>query len=63
MKQRGGGWLRLMDQPHRTAIAYGAYGVSETTFIDRVGTVRYEQTGPVPPDLLDVQIQALLRKK
>ena len=60
-KQYGGGWPILRDPGQQTAINYGVYGVPETFFIDRRGVVRYKATGPVSWQVLNSQVQALLR--
>jgi cytochrome c biogenesis protein CcmG/thiol:disulfide interchange protein DsbE len=60
MRERGGGWPNLMDPGSRVAIEYGVYGVPETFFIDRDGTIAYKQIGPVNRDILDTWIQRLL---
>jgi cytochrome c biogenesis protein CcmG, thiol:disulfide interchange protein DsbE len=42
----------LIDPGSRTAIDYGLYGVPETFFIDRNGTVAHKHVGPVTEALL-----------
>jgi len=61
MREYGGGWPDVLDPGQRTALDYGVYGVPETFFIDRRGIVRYKQIGGVTPQLLDGEIQSLLR--
>lgn len=61
VRQYGGGWPILRDPGQQTAINYGVYGVPETFFIDRGGVVRYKSTGPVPWNVLNAQVRALLR--
>lgn len=59
-RRYGGGWPILRDPRQQTAIDYGVYGVPETFFIDRRGIIRYKSTGPVPWDVLNSQVRALL---
>jgi cytochrome c biogenesis protein CcmG/thiol:disulfide interchange protein DsbE len=61
LKVRGGGWPNLRDPGQRTAIDFGVFGIPETFFIDRRGIVRYKAIGPVTQELLDAQIQHLLK--
>lgn len=62
VRQYGGGWPIVRDPGQQTAINYGVYGVPETFFIDRRGIVRYKSTGPVPWNVLNAQVQGLLRR-
>jgi cytochrome c biogenesis protein CcmG/thiol:disulfide interchange protein DsbE len=48
------------DRDGRVAIDFGVYGVPETYVIDRAGTIRYRQVGPITPDDLDHTIKPLL---
>jgi cytochrome c biogenesis protein CcmG/thiol:disulfide interchange protein DsbE len=43
-------------------IDFGVYGVPETYVIDARGVVRYRQVGPVTPEVLERQIQPLLKQ-
>jgi cytochrome c biogenesis protein CcmG/thiol:disulfide interchange protein DsbE len=62
-------WLQALGDPYRrigqdrdgrTAIEFGVYGVPETYVIDRRGTIRYRQVGPITPADLDTKIKPLL---
>lgn len=52
----------LFDQDGRVGIDYGVYGVPETYVIDRTGTIRYKQIGPITPEILHDTIVPLLKK-
>ena len=52
--------LSLDNADGEIGLNYGLYGVPETFFIDRAGIIRYKHIGAVTPDLLAVQVQALL---
>lgn len=64
-------WLRRYEDPYtlivtdangRTGIDYGVYGVPETFVIDRAGTIRYKQIGPITRQALDAKILPLIRE-
>ncbi len=63
LREHGGGWPNLQDPSENTAINYGVYGVPETFFIDRNGVIRDKSTGPVTPELLNLNIELLLGSK
>jgi cytochrome c biogenesis protein CcmG/thiol:disulfide interchange protein DsbE len=52
----------LFDQDGRVGIDYGVYGVPETYVIDKSGTIRYKQIGPITPEILEEKIVPLVRK-
>ncbi len=52
----------LLDPGLRTSIDYGVSGVPETFFIDRNGIVRLRYSGPLTPDILFGEIDALLQE-
>lgn len=54
--------LSLFDPDGRVGIDYGVYGVPETYVIDKAGTVRYKQIGPITPEVLHEKIVPLIRK-
>jgi cytochrome c biogenesis protein CcmG/thiol:disulfide interchange protein DsbE len=65
------GWLKQFGNPYTAAafdqdgkvgIDYGVYGVPETFVIDKTGTIRYKQIGPITPDVLEHTILPLVRK-
>ena len=69
--QAGLGWLRSFGNPYtasvidrdgRVGIDWGVYGVPETFVIDKQGTVRYKQIGPVTVDVLEKKILPLVRE-
>ena len=49
------------DKSSRVNIDYGLFGLPETFFIRRDGTLSYRHSGPVSQEIMDEQIQALLR--
>lgn len=51
-----------MDADGRVGIDYGVYGVPETYVIDRDGTIRFKQIGPVTPQVLQERILPLVRR-
>jgi cytochrome c biogenesis protein CcmG/thiol:disulfide interchange protein DsbE len=64
-------WLDQLGNPYtvsgvdadgRVGIDYGVYGVPETYVIDREGTIRFKQIGPVTPRVLQERILPLVRK-
>jgi cytochrome c biogenesis protein CcmG/thiol:disulfide interchange protein DsbE len=52
----------LFDPDGRVGIDYGVYGVPETYVIDKTGTIRYKQIGPITPEVLHDKIVPLVRK-
>jgi cytochrome c biogenesis protein CcmG, thiol:disulfide interchange protein DsbE len=54
--------VTLFDPDGRVGIDYGVTGVPETYIIDKSGTIRYKQTGPITPEILHDKILPLLRK-
>ena len=64
-------WLKQLGDPYalsvtdtngRIGIDYGVYGVPETFVIDRAGTIRYKQIGPITRQALDGKILPLIRE-
>jgi cytochrome c biogenesis protein CcmG/thiol:disulfide interchange protein DsbE len=43
--------ISLFDPDGRVGIDYGVYGVPETYLIDKQGTIRYKQIGPITPEV------------
>lgn len=41
-----------VDAKGRVGIDFGVYGVPETYLIDKAGVIRYKQTGPITPEVL-----------
>jgi cytochrome c biogenesis protein CcmG, thiol:disulfide interchange protein DsbE len=67
----GLGWLQQHGDPYllsafdgdgRVGIDYGVYGVPETYVIDKAGTIRYKQIGPITADALDKKILPLVKE-
>lgn len=54
--------VSLFDPDGRVGIDYGVYGVPETYVIDKTGTIRYKQIGPITPDILHDTIVPLVKK-
>lgn len=64
-------WLARFGDPYRVSafdadgrvgIDYGVYGVPETYVIDKAGTIRFKQIGPVTPEVLEEKIMPLVRE-
>ncbi|HEX3142307.1 MAG TPA: DsbE family thiol:disulfide interchange protein, partial [Rhizobacter sp.] len=64
-------WLRQFGNPYavaamdadgRVGIDYGVYGVPETYVIDKAGTIRFKQIGPVTREVLDGKILPLIKE-
>ena len=61
LQQLGDPYKRIgQDRDGRTAIEFGVYGVPETYVIDRKGTIRYRQVGPITPSDFETKIKPLL---
>ncbi|HTY03931.1 MAG TPA: DsbE family thiol:disulfide interchange protein [Rhodocyclaceae bacterium] len=54
--------LSAFDADGRVGIDYGVYGVPETYVIDKNGTIRYKQIGPVTPDVMDKKILPMMKE-
>jgi len=54
--------VTLFDPDGRVGIDYGVTGVPETYVIDKSGTIRYKQIGPITPEILHDKILPLVRK-
>jgi cytochrome c biogenesis protein CcmG/thiol:disulfide interchange protein DsbE len=52
----------LFDKDGRVGIDFGVYGVPETFIIDREGVVRLKHIGPLTPQVLEREIEPLVRK-
>jgi len=50
------------DEPGRTAIDFGLYGVPETYVIDKRSIIRFKQTGPLTPEVIAHDLLPLLKK-
>jgi cytochrome c biogenesis protein CcmG/thiol:disulfide interchange protein DsbE len=69
-RQRAAAWLGQHGNPYsltvldidgRVGIDYGVYGVPETYLIDKTGTIRYKQIGPITPEVLRDKIEPIVR--
>lgn len=67
----GLGWLGRFGNPYdaslydidgRVGIDFGVYGVPETFIIDRQGVVRMKHIGPLTPEVIQSDIEPLVRK-
>lgn len=54
--------VSIMDRDGRVGIDFGVYGVPETFVIDRNGTLRYKQIGPLTSEVLQKKILPLVRE-
>jgi cytochrome c biogenesis protein CcmG/thiol:disulfide interchange protein DsbE len=52
----------VMDRDGRVGIDFGVYGVPETFVIDKTGTIRYKQIGPITTEALEKKILPLVRE-
>ena len=52
----------VMDKDGSVGIDFGVYGVPETFVIDKAGTIRYKQIGPITPEALEKKILPLVRE-
>jgi cytochrome c biogenesis protein CcmG/thiol:disulfide interchange protein DsbE len=50
----------VLDQPGRTAIDFGVYGVPESYLIDRQGRIRFRQVGPLTEAIIESQLNPLI---
>ena len=50
----------VMDRDGRVGIDFGVYGVPETFVIDKTGTIRYKQIGPITQEALEKKILPLV---
>jgi cytochrome c biogenesis protein CcmG/thiol:disulfide interchange protein DsbE len=54
--------LIVFDANGRIGIDYGVYGVPETYVIDRQGVIRYKHIGPLTADVVQKEMEPLVRK-
>jgi cytochrome c biogenesis protein CcmG, thiol:disulfide interchange protein DsbE len=54
--------LSIVDREGRVGIDFGVYGVPETFVIDKQGTIRYKQIGPITAEALEKKILPLVRE-
>lgn len=54
--------LSVSDLDGRVGIDYGVYGAPETFLIDKNGTIRFKQIGPLTPEIWQKKVVPLLRE-
>jgi cytochrome c biogenesis protein CcmG/thiol:disulfide interchange protein DsbE len=54
--------LSVVDRDGAVGIDFGVYGVPETFLIDKTGTIRYKQIGPITVEALEKKIMPLVRE-
>jgi len=54
--------VSAVDGDGKVGIDYGVYGVPETYVIDKLGTIRYKQIGPISGEVLQEKILPLIRE-
>jgi len=54
--------LSAVDRDGRVGIDYGVYGVPETYVIDKAGTIRFKQIGPISDEVLASTILPLVKE-
>ncbi len=59
LAQRGSAYNSYADDEGKAAIAFGVYGVPETFFINRGGTIIEKYVGPLDDDLLRERLAAV----
>jgi DsbE subfamily thiol:disulfide oxidoreductase len=63
LKRRGNPYdVVAVDREGRVGIDFGVYGVPESYLIDKQGVIRYKQTGPITPEIIETQILPLIRE-
>jgi len=62
LEQRGTSYPTVVDDKGKTAIAYGVGGVPETYFVDAGGTIRAKYVGPMNADIIQANLQKVLRQ-
>jgi cytochrome c biogenesis protein CcmG, thiol:disulfide interchange protein DsbE len=54
--------VSVMDSDGRVGIDFGVYGVPETFVIDKEGTIRYKQIGPITPEALTTKLLPMIEQ-
>ena len=49
------------DDDGTIAVDYGVYGVPETYVIDHMGIIRYKIVGPMTPEIIEKELEPLIR--
>ncbi len=52
----------VVDRDGRVGLDWGVYGVPETFVVDKAGTIRYKQIGPITAEALEKKILPLVRE-
>lgn len=52
----------LFDNDGKVGIDWGVYGVPETFIVDRQGLIRFKHIGPLTPEVIEQQIEPLVRQ-
>jgi DsbE subfamily thiol:disulfide oxidoreductase len=61
LAELGNPYVRVVvDEPGRTAIDFGIYGVPESYLVDRDGMIRFRQVGPLTEDVIEKQLKPLI---
>ena len=50
----------VVDEPGRTAIDFGLYGVPESYLVDRDGVIRFRQVGPLTEEVIEQKLRPLI---
>jgi cytochrome c biogenesis protein CcmG, thiol:disulfide interchange protein DsbE len=61
LQQRGTSYPTVVDDKGKTAIAYGVGGVPESFFLDANGVIVAKYTGPMSTEILQENVQKVLR--
>ena len=51
----------VVDRDGRVGLDWGVYGVPETFVVDKTGTIRYKQIGPITAEALEKKILPMIR--
>jgi len=54
--------LSAFDVDGRVGIDYGVYGVPETYLIDKAGSIRFKQIGPITPEVMEQKILPMMKE-
>ena len=61
LNQRGSSYPTVVDDKGKTAIAYGVGGIPETYFLDANGVIVSKYNGPMSADVLQANLQKVMR--
>jgi cytochrome c biogenesis protein CcmG/thiol:disulfide interchange protein DsbE len=54
--------LSIQDNDGRVGIDYGVYGVPESYVIDKAGTIRFKQIGPIKNEVIEKTILPMVQR-